>query len=411
MAGPQCALKGGNFGFHTFMRVGVKRCRLIVLNFSQPQGTPTDGIVQSVEQGKYLHVDFEDSLLMGYKVFGVRVHKETEGEIGYSVRGSVRAYVQFQQSCPSEMLRLGSWPAEGFDALVPPAPTKHSPVPEPVIEDVRRDMCEVSPFVWRERLCLLECERPAQGGSEDDYRLVVRDVASGKEMARFGKGFGLASALVADDRLYVFASRYRDGRWNDVNQLDSADLINWREKVIVRQIPTEHLFNSSVCRGRDGYFVLAYETDDPEYQPFTVKFARSRDLEHWTRVEGAVFGADRYAACPCIRYASGYYYVLYLEHRAPRWFFETYVARSPNLYDWQLSAANPVLSPHGLDEGINASDPDIAELDGKTYLYYSVGDQRTWMNIKRAIYPMPLTRFLAAWFKTPGVPDVGSRAR
>jgi len=53
----------------------VKGCRLVTLNFSQPQGTPTDGIVQSVEHGKAFKVGFEDSTLMGYKVFGVKVQK------------------------------------------------------------------------------------------------------------------------------------------------------------------------------------------------------------------------------------------------------------------------------------------------------------------------------------------------
>jgi hypothetical protein len=74
---PQCALKGSNFGFHTFTRVKLDRCKLITLNFSQPQGTPTDGIIQSVQEGKLLAVDLEDCSLMGYKVFGVIVNKET----------------------------------------------------------------------------------------------------------------------------------------------------------------------------------------------------------------------------------------------------------------------------------------------------------------------------------------------
>ena len=68
--------------------------------------------------------------------------------------------------------------------------------------------------------------------------------------------------------------------------------------------------------------------------------------------------SPRYAACPCIRHTNGFYYVLYLEQRAPRWFFETYIARSADLKTWELSGANPVLSPQGLDEGINAAAAD-----------------------------------------------------
>ena len=48
---------------------------------------------QSVEEGKLLRVDLEDSTVMGYKVFGTRA-----GDVSYSVKGSVRAYVQYQQT-------------------------------------------------------------------------------------------------------------------------------------------------------------------------------------------------------------------------------------------------------------------------------------------------------------------------
>ena len=69
-----------------------------------------------------------------------------------------------------------------------------------------------------------------------------------------------------------------------------------------------------------------------------------------------------------------------------------------NMCEWELSTLNPVLTPKGEDEYINNSDPDLFELDGKTYLYYCVSDQRTWKNEKRAVYPMPLADFLQQWF-------------
>jgi hypothetical protein len=131
-------------------------------------------------------------------------------------------------------------------------------------------------------------------------------------------------------------------------------------------------------------------------------------LENWTKVPEVVFGADRYAACPCIRFVDGVYYLLYLEHHTPRWFFETYLARSQDLKSWELSPANPILTP-GLHDGINASDPDVIEFRGQTYLYYSVGDQRTWSKLKRAVYPGPLAEFVRGYFApgpTAGVRDV-----
>lgn len=406
LVSPQCALKSSNFGFHTYTHVKVTRCRLIALNFSQPHGTPTDGIIQSVQEGKLLHVDLEDSTLMGYKVFGVMVQKETAGDIRYTTKGDVKAYVQFQQEVPPGIHRLPDWPVEVFQNLVPPAPQRPSKLRDK--ELVKRDLCELSPFVWRGRLGTMECIRPASGGTASDYYLLLKDAETDQELARCAEGYGLASLLIHNDTFYIFASRWDNGNWKDVTLFKSSDLKNWTSNSkVVLEGENEGIFNTSVCRGPDG-FVMAYESNDPAYPPFTVKLARSQDLENWTKIPEATFGTNRYTACPCIRYAKGWYYVLYLEHRTPRWRFETYITRSRDLRHWELSAANPVLRPEGLDEGINASDPEIVEWEGKTYIYYAVGDQLTWMNIKRAVYPGPLADFLESWYTVPGIPDGGS---
>jgi len=407
MVSPVCALKASNYGFHTFTRVRVSRSRLIVLNFSQPRGTPSPGIIQSVQEGKLLHVDLEDSTLMGYQVFGVLVHPETASAIGYSTRGDVRAYVQFQQQVPPGMHRLGGWPVEAFEAM--PLPTGTAPEPYVARRLVARDLCEVTPFVWRERLCLLECIRPASGGTIEDYSLSLKYADTREEFARFAQGYGLGSLLVQGETIYAFASRWDNGDWRDVTMFRSSDLEHWDAKLVVEG-ENEGIFNTSVCEGPDG-FVMVYESNDPAYPPFTVKLARSDDLETWEKLPEATFGTNRYAACPCIRYAAGHYYVMYLERRTPRWFFETCVTRSADLKHWELSAANPILSPTGPDESINASDPDVVEWHGSTYLYFCVGDQRTWANVKRVMYPGTLQEFLESWFAQPGIPDVGAICR
>ena len=404
MASPQCSLKASNFGFHTFTRAKLTRCRLITLNFSQPPGTPTDGIIQSVQEGKLLHVDLQDCTLMGYKVFGVTVEKDTAGDIGYTTEGDVRAYVQFQQEVPAGFHRMGHWPVEVFQGLVPPAPGAPGVLVD--AELVKRDLCELSPFMWKGRLCHMECVRPGKGGTREDYHLLIRDAETGEELARFAQGYGLASLIVEDGRVYAFASRWDDGSWRDVTMFSSSDLSHWESSIAIEG-EGEQLFNSSVCKGPEG-FVMAYESNDPAYPAFTTKFARSDDLRTWTKMPQATFGTNRYTACPCIRYADGYYYVLYLEHRGPRHFFETYITRSTDLRSWELSAANPVLTATGLDEGVNASDPELVELDGKTYVYYAVGDQLTWMNIKRAVYPGTMAEFLASWYVSAGIPDYGT---
>jgi alpha-L-fucosidase len=334
-------------------------------------------------------VDIEDSTLMGCKIFGAG-----KGDVSFATTGDVKAYVQFQQDVPQGMHRLGHWPADVFQTILPTAPSANRHALK-VERPVSREVCEVAPIVWKNRLSLMKCLRPASGGTKADYTISIEDVETGRELARFAEGYSLASALVHQGTLHVFASRFDSGDWNDVTLFKSKDLKNWEQQVVVRQ-EGEHLFNSSVCATPKG-FVMAYESNDQKFTPFTVKFATSTNLKNWTKLPGTVFGADRYAACPCIRYVDGNYYLLYLEHRTPRWVFETYLARSKDLKSWQLSPANPILTP-GFNDGINASDADILEFKGQTYLYYSVGDQRTWSRLRRSVADTSLARFFNGYF-------------
>ena len=84
IVGPDNALQAGYPGVDDLCtRVKFKDCRLIVLNFSQPHGTPSSGIICcGCKEGKQLHVDFEDTVMMGYKVFGTR-----SGEVSYTDQG------------------------------------------------------------------------------------------------------------------------------------------------------------------------------------------------------------------------------------------------------------------------------------------------------------------------------------
>lgn len=392
LAGPDNALQAGNPGYTGYTRVKLQHCRLVSFNFSQPQGKPGTGIIHSTIEGKLLHVDLEDCTLMGCKVFGAG-----QGDVAYTTKGDVKAYVQFQQGVPKGMHRLGHWPVEVFQTILPASPASAPPRAGLRVDPGNLgDVCEAAPIVWQDRLALMKCIRPASGGGPADYFLTVEDVETGKALGRFAQGYSLASAFVRAGTFYAFASRFAADGWNDVTLFKSKDLQTWTQQVAVVQ-EKEHLFNSSVCAAEGG-FVMAYESDDSSYTPFTIKFARSTDLETWTKIPGAILGPDRYAACPCVRYVNGWYYVLYLEHRKPRWFFETCVARSKDLKVWELSPANPVLTP-GLDDGINASDPDAIEFQGRTYVYYSTGDQRTWSKLRRAVFPGSLADFCEAYFR------------
>ena len=113
-----------------YIRLKLKNCRLIVLNFSQPAGTPSSGIISSrVADPEQVHVDLEDCVLLGYKVFGTcdKAINKTDGlgtgEVRYTTKGKVQAYVQFQQSVPKGFERLGLWPVEVFDRIAPLTPS------------------------------------------------------------------------------------------------------------------------------------------------------------------------------------------------------------------------------------------------------------------------------------------------
>jgi len=253
------------------------------------------------------------------------------------------------------------------------------------------DVCEATPFVWEGRLHLMACHRPSEGRLVRDHFLTIRDATGRELISRFGEGHSLACLLVARGNFNVFASRWENDTWNDVTLFRSPDMRNWSAQVILCQEPPEHIFNTSAC-AVDDHFVMAYETNDPAYKPFSEKFARSEDLVNWERVEGAVFAPDRYAACPCLRFHDGYYYMLYTEHIKPRWWFEIYMVRSENLMDWEPSPRNPIVSP-GEGEDINTSDPELVEFRGNTYLYYSIGDQRTYSKLKRARFEGPMGEF------------------
>ncbi len=114
---PDNALQAGFPGVDDLCtRVKFKGCRLIVLNFSQPHGTPSSGILCcGCKDASQLHVDLEDTEMMGYKVFGTR-----EGNVSYTVKGKVSAYVQFQQPVPEGFERTRVWPIELYSRIAPP---------------------------------------------------------------------------------------------------------------------------------------------------------------------------------------------------------------------------------------------------------------------------------------------------
>jgi len=126
LVGPDNAVQVGYPGFEGYTRLLFRKCRLIVLNFSQPHGTPSTGAIYSDLAGKYLHVEFEDCTVMGYRVLGAR----NDDLFSCTTRGTNRAYVQYRQPVPQGFSRLRFWPTDVFNELMPPrfqAPADSTP--------------------------------------------------------------------------------------------------------------------------------------------------------------------------------------------------------------------------------------------------------------------------------------------
>lgn len=280
-----------------------------------------------------------------------------------------------------------------------------------------KNLGETTPIFFQGRQLLVQCT--LWGSSQPDPNalvILIHDPATGEELARFGQRHGLASALVEGDTVHVFATEClpapsgiaKDNWFQDIYRFSSTDLKNWKRELALPRSGDEHLLNSSVCRDEQGY-LMAYESDKPV--KFCFKFARSKDLSKWEKIDGLVFAGPtgkEYSACPVIRYLKPYYYTLYVSCVLPN--CPSFVARSTDLKTWQRSPRYPVLEV-GKDEGSCVSDFDLIEIDGKTYVYYNGGNQATWANVKQAIYPGPMREFFEAFYLQDAVlTEIDARA-
>ena len=267
------------------------------------------------------------------------------------------------------------------------------------------DYLEMTPFVLHGRRYMLGSAHAAAPANPYENRcLWIEDMASMEVLTAFGEGYGLASAFVDDETVYVYAIP-NDSRGADrIDCFASSDLEHWERFTVLVALEGEELFNESVCGAGDRY-VMAYESRDAHYPPFTIYFAESRDLRTWTRIPGPVYGTDRYTACPSLRYVDGVYYMLYLEHLKPRWWFETHLTRSVDLVTWEQSPLNPVLAPTG-PEHINASDADLVEYRTDSgpvvSVHYATGDQKTFGTVTWADYAGTEREFFAHYY--PALP-------
>jgi len=401
-------------------RARFVNCRMIVLNFTQPEmGGKSTGIIctQGHAPTGRLHVDVEDCILAGYSVF-------TSGEAGkavtYTTRGKTRAYVQFKQGVPEGFERLGLWPTNLFFQIAPPRLPSQSPANSmrPKLTKLPFALpkaMENTPvvFIGGRPLHVLNYRDDTKNNTDDYTKsmyLYAIDLNTGDEVCRFGEGHSFANAFMNGPELHVFASEGSNHDWfQSLYHFSTRDLKTWKREPAIPRERDEHLFNASVCRDEKG-FLMAYESNKPVQ--FCFKFARSGDLSQWEKMPGLIFTGvnHEYSACPVIRFFSPYYYVIYLhspiqDHRG----YVSFLARSEDLGTWELSPFNPILEASP-GEGINNSDVDLFEWEGKTYITYATGDQATWGAVRVALYDGPMKEFFTSHFPV-GIPKMKASAR
>lgn len=253
-------------------------------------------------------------------------------------------------------------------------------------------------------------DRVGDYASEENMYLYIDNLSTGVQVARFGTGHSFVSAFVDGETLRIFASQGTNNDWfKSIYQFTTTDMKHWDRKLAIPLEGDEHLFNCSMTRGQEDY-LMAYESNQPV--AFCFKFARSKDLDSWEKIPNLIFTGvnNEYSACPVLRYFAPYYYVIYLHAAIPGhngWV--PFMARSKDLVTWDLSPFNPIMEA-GTGEGINNSDIDLFEYEGRTYIYYATGDQATWGTVRVAMYDGPMQEFYERHFPK-GAPMVSVSTR
>lgn len=298
----------------------------------------------------------------------------------------------------TRILLMASMLAVVFDANLPASDATKTLAKQPAAISARAMEC--TPILHQGRQILFQSFRSTVKQPGDTY-LALKDVATGKQLCRFGEGYSLGCAYVHGDQINVYATQNSPRLFapiqTDIYRFTSTNMKDWTKTLAVARSGDEQLFNSSVCQDEQGY-LMAYETTKPV--SFCIKFARSKDLADWTKLDVPTYaGASgkEYSACPMIRYVKPYYYVIFVRIvYSPKVRFVPFLMRSKDLTTWQVSA-KPVMEPSD-GEGCNNSDVDLIEVDGKTHVYYATGDQTTWLELKQAVYPGPMREFFESYF-------------
>ncbi len=287
---------------------------------------------------------------------------------------------------------------------------------------------EMTPIVFHNRLCLIETVH-----SGDHNVGALADAETQEIISTFGPNRHFYSAYCEDDVIYAFGTRQAAGEPDSIRMYVSSDGLNWKEHFLFDR-PGWSFFNTSVCKGPDGYRMAieiasadeakrwdpdCFNNDPVIGHPFTEFFLKSDDLYHWEWLpDSQCYGKDRYMACPAMRWSEGYYYLICLEE-LPMYRYAPYISRTKDFLTWEIGLHNPVLMFSKEDHfpkpgiaftgeqirrfrhymNINDCDVDLCEFEGRTHLFYLTGDQLSYGCMCEAVYDGPMNEFFKAFFR------------
>ena len=262
---------------------------------------------------------------------------------------------------------------------------------------------EATPVVWKGELLRFEWMRNNEWDTakvnirtEGFYHFVHMETNVPTPGFAYDHAFGCCH--VEDEIMYVHGVR-GPGGGNVLDAFWSSDLVHWQEKEILRLPEDVKIFNTSVCKGDDGY-IMAIEIGGQNHpwvgRNFTCIFAKSTDLLNWELMDPMTYSYDksRYTACPVLRYVNGWYYMICLE-ALPVSRYVPYITRTKDFESFEMGHYNPVMwfddndrlveHPEWFTEehleyianspNCNVSDLDICDYNGKTIILYSWGNQ------------------------------------
>ena len=222
----------------------------------------------------------------------------------------------------------------------------------------------------------------------------IYDVETGECSGPVFEGYYFISAYSnpRDGKVYCFAPRFSAPRaWLTAHAMDyicSDDLIHWSKPApVIENYNCGALLNTGVTFDGERYVMLVELRDTGK--PFSIKFLESRDMQHWSLIDGALFRNNiTYLGAGAIYYIpeDNYYYITYLNEftneETGDLNYDTHIARSHDLVHWERGRravlfpdyTHPILGGNGIME-INASDAEFIEINGRVKACGAGGNQ------------------------------------